>query len=341
MPDVGRWLSILLTAGLAAAGSAGAAPVTLKFATLAPEGSAWMQTFEKLKAEAAEVSGGAVKIRVYPAGVMGEEKDVLVKIKAGQLDGGGFLGNGIARICPEANAMMFPMTFRSAEEVDAAMKALTPWLEERCLANGYVVLGWTEVGFSRILGNHPMRNLEDLRGMKLWSIPNEPMLAALFKTAGVSTIPVPVADVLTALQTGLLDTVYAPPLAAVSMQWSGRVKYRNNLRLAYTFGGLFVAASSWNRVPEDTRAKILATSRRLTAELTAQVRKDNAEALEVMAKAGIEEVFSSEADAAGLRQVSDETRQRLRGDLFPTEADDRLQSFLKDYRAGAGAVHAP
>jgi len=337
----GGGFGIVAAVLLAAACAAPAAPVTLKFATLAPEGSAWMQTFEKLKAEAAEATGGAAKIRVYPAGVMGEEKDVLVKIKAGQLDGGGFLGNGIARICPEANALMFPMTFRSPEEVDAAMKALTPWLEERCRANGYVVLGWTEVGFSHVMGNRPVKGLDDFRGAKVWSIPNEPMLAALFKTAGISTIPVPVADVLPALQTGLLDTVYAPPLAAVSMQWTGRVKYRNDLRLAYTFGGLFVAETSWNRLPEEARAKVLAISRRLTTELTAEVRKSNAEALEVMAKAGIEVTHATDADAEGLRKVSDETRQRLRGDLFPAEADDRIQSFLKDHRAGAGAAHAP
>ncbi len=315
--------------------------MTLKFATLAPEGSAWMQTFEKMKAEVAEATGGAVKIRVYPAGVMGEEKDVLVKIKAGQLDGGGFLGNGIARICPEANAMMFPMIFRDHAEVDAAMKVLSPWLEERFLAHGYVVLGWTEVGFSHVMGNRPVKSLDDFRGAKVWSIPNEPMLAALFKTAGISTIPVPVADVLPALQTGLLDTVYAPPLAAVSMQWTGRVKHRNDLRLSYTFGGLFVAQTSWNRLPEDMRTKVLAITRRLTSELTSEVRKSNADALEVMTKAGIEVTHSTEADADGLRKVSDETRQRLRGDLFPADADDRLQAFLKEYRAGAGAAHAP
>lgn len=332
-------LSAALAAALAA--SARAAPVTLKFATLAPEGSAWMQTFEKLKAEAAEATGGAVKIRVYPAGVMGEEKDILVKIKAGQLDGGGFLGNGIARICPEANTLMFPMTFRGPEEVDAAMKALTPWLDGRCLANGYVVLGWTEVGFSYVMGNRPAKSLDDFRGAKVWSIPNEPMLAALFKTADVSTIPVPVADVLIALQTGLLDTVYAAPLAAVSMQWTGRVKHRSDLRLAYTFGGLFVAEASWNRIPQDARAKILAIARRLTTELTAEVRKSNAEALAVMAKAGIGVAHSSEADAEELRKVSDETRLRLRGDLFPAEADDRLRAFLKDHRAGAGVSRAP
>jgi len=341
LTGAGAWRFLPVALAMALAGAAPAAPVTLKFATLAPEGSAWMQTFEKLKAEAAEATGGAVKIRVYPAGVMGEEKDVLVKIRAGQLDGGGFLGNGIARICPEANALMFPMTFRGPEEVDAAMKALTPWLEERCRANGYIVLGWTEVGFSHVMGNRPVKSLDDFRGAKVWSIPNEPMLAALFKTAGISTIPVPVADVLTALQTGLLDTVYAPPLAAVAMQWAGRVKHRNDLRLAYTFGGLFVAETSWNRLPKDAREKVLAISRRLTSGLTAEVRTSNAEALEVMAKSGIEVASSSEADAEGLRKVSDETRLRLRGDLVPAEADDRLQAFLKKHRAGAGAAHAP
>jgi len=335
--SIGRRTAILLLAGCLPF-DATAAPVILKIATLAPEGSAWMQTLDKMKSEVEAATGGAVRFRIFPGGIMGEELDVLMKIRAGQLDGGGFLGNGIARICPEANALMVPMTFANFEEVDAAMDALSPWLAERCLANGYVVLGWTEVGFSHMMGNRPIRRLDDFRGAKVWSIPNDPMLAALFSQAGVSTIPVPVADVLAALQTGLLDTVYAPPLAAVSMQWTGRIRHVNKLRLSYSFGGLFVVLSSWNRIPPAARETTLAITRRLTSELTSQVRRSNEEALALMLRSGVGAVTSDEAAIAEFQKVSDATRLRFRDSLYPAEADERLGKFLQEFRASRGTT---
>ncbi|MCX7817843.1 MAG: TRAP transporter substrate-binding protein DctP [Kiritimatiellae bacterium] len=321
-----------LAAVLAAAPLTAPAATILKIATLAPEGSAWMRTLEQLKDEVATLSQGEVRLRIYPAGIMGEEKDVLMKIRAGQLDGGGFLGNGIARICPEANALMLPLTFQDHAEVDAAMAELGPWLEERSLANGFVVLGWTEVGFSLLFSNRQIRTLDDLRRAKVWALPNEPMLAELFRQAGVGAVPVPVADVLTALQTGLLDTVYSPPLAAVAMQWTGRVKHFNELRLAYSFGGLFIARRAWERVPESFRAPILQAARRRTAELTASVRRSNEEALDVMRKAGLTPVVTPPEEVERFREISERTRAALRGSLVPAEADDRVQQFLRRRR---------
>lgn len=308
------------------------AAVLLKLATLAPEGSAWMRTLDQWKQDVATITSGEVRIRIYPAGIMGEEKDVLVKIKAGQLDGGGFLGNGIARICPEANALMLPLTFHDFEEVDAAMAELSPWLEQRALTNDFVVLGWTEVGFSLLFSNRDIRSIDDLRRAKVWSLPNEPMLAELFRQAGVGAIPVPVADVLTALQTGLIDTVYSPPLAAVAMQWTGRVKQFCDLRLAYSFGGLFIARRSWERIPAAFRESIRDAARRRTTALTAEVRRSNEDALEVMRRSGLSIVQITPAEVERFREIRERTRLALRGTLVPTEADDRVQTFLKRYR---------
>jgi len=309
--------------------------VTLKIATLAPEGSAWMRTLEALKADIAAATSNEVRLRLYPGGVMGEEKDVLVKIQAGQLDGAGFLGNGIARICPEANALMLPLVFENFEEVDAALRELSPYLEDRCAANGYIALGWTEVGFSYLFSTREIATLEDFRKARVWSIPNEPMLLELFRQAGVHSIPVPVADVLTALQTGMIDTVYAPPLAAITMQWTGRMRYRTDLRLAYSFGGLFVSRSSWSRIapPHQQRIRQLAAQR--VAELTARVRKDNEEALQVMARQGIRTVTVPDTEVKRFEEISTRTRQSLVGKLVPADAMEKVEAFLRQWRTSA------
>ncbi|HQQ61425.1 MAG TPA: TRAP transporter substrate-binding protein DctP, partial [Kiritimatiellia bacterium] len=167
-------LAALLLGGRATAG-----PVTLKIATLAPEGSIWMQALHDAKTEIEAATAGAVKIKIYPGGIMGSEKDVLFKIRTGQLQGGGFMGYAIGKICPDSEALMFPMVFRTYEEVDQTMPKIRPYLEERARANGFEAMGWTEVGFTYAYGMKPIDSLEALRGTKVWGL-DSPMLIELF-----------------------------------------------------------------------------------------------------------------------------------------------------------------
>lgn len=332
-----RFLSLILLALLAAPAARAARPAaryTLKFATLAPDGSAWMVKFDEIKKEVLEATGGQVLIKAYPGGVLGEEKDVLFKARVGQVDGGGFMGYGVSTICPAARAMMMPLTFDSFEEVDAVFAKMRPYLENECVQHNYVALGWTEVGFSYLYSAKPVRGLQDLQAAKPWSIPNDETMTALFNAGRISTILVPVGDVLTALQTGLIETIYSPPLACVAMQWFTKVKYRNDLRLLYTFGGLFVTRSSWEKIPADLRAKISEICHRRMIELTRQVRESNEEALAVMAKNGIQAVTSAEKDVQDFEAMGRGAIDSLRGSVFSTEAWDLVQKYLAEYRSG-------
>lgn len=334
------WLLLLVVACVPLAGRG--APIILKFASLAPEGSAWMNVFEEARQEILKATGGEVQLRIYPGGVLGEEKDVLFKIKAGQLDGAGFIGYGSGRICPDARALMVPLLFQNYEEVDAVFTQMTPYLNEHCLANDFVALGWTEIGFSYLYSSQPVRSLRDLQGSKPWSVPNEPMLAELFKAGQISAIPVPVSDVLTALQTGLIQTTFSPALAAVAMQWYTKVKYRNDLRVSYTFGGLFISQKSWERVPETHRAIVQEICRKKMAALSLQVRKSNEDALRVIASSGVETVTSSAEETAQFQSVRDEALKALRDTVFSGKAMDMVQQQLDEFRRTRPVeTHAP
>lgn len=326
--------TLFLLVLLAADPAGGASPKsTLKFATLAPEGSAWMQAFDQVRQDVLEATGGDVVIRVYPAGVLGEEKDVLYKMKVGQVDGGAFIGYGISRICPEANALMFPLLFDTYEEVDVVFAAMQSHLDAESLRNGYVALGWTEVGFSYLYSTRPVRTLAELRGAKPWMTPGEHLIAEVFTAGRINAIPVAVADVLTALQTGLIQTIYAPPVATVAMQWHTRVRYRNDLRLVYSFGGVFVTERSWKALPAERRPVILEIFRRRTRELTEKVRALDAEALRVMAGQGIETVTSPPEEVAEFRAISREALRKVEGRMFSREAAERVRHHLETFRA--------
>jgi len=334
-------LALLLAVALASSAAAASrrrrprAKYRFKIATIAPDGSAWVTAFNAMRDEILEATDGNVGFKAYPGGVLGEEKDVLYKIKVGQVQGGGFLGFGISRICPDSRAMMLPLLFESYEEVDAVFAKIRPYLEKQCRQNGYVALGWTEVGFSYLYSTEPVRNLADLRGAKPWAIAGDRIIEELFRAGKISGIPVSVGDVLIGLQTGLIKTVYSPPLAAVATQWFTRVKYRNSIRLTYSLGGVFVSEKAWHRIPANLRQPVLDITHRYMSELTRQVRASNEEALAVMAKNDIDVVTPSDAELDEYRAISARALARLRGDVFSEQAYDLVRKHLDAARAAA------
>jgi TRAP-type transport system periplasmic protein len=309
----------------------GLAQVTLKVATLAPEGSIWMQALHDAKTEIEAATAGAVKLKIYPGGIMGSEKDVLFKIKTGQLQGGGFMGYAIGKICPDASALMFPMVFRNYEEVDRVLEKMRPFLDDHARKNGYEAMGWTEVGFSYAFGMKPIASLEELRATKVWGL-DSPMLIELFAAAGISSIPANVTDVLTSLQTGSLETVFGPPTAAVAVQWHTKIRYYNTMRLTYAIGGVFLSSAGWSTVPPPQREVVKAAIDRHCRLLTPKVRKSDIEALEFIRSQGVVPIAETPETRAAFEQVALVALQKVKGSIFSADAWDLLQQNLKELR---------
>ena len=328
-------LGIRAAAGCAAAWllwtNPASAQVTLKLATMAPDGSIWMQALADAKTEIESATGGAVKLKVYPGGIMGSEKDVLFKIKTGQLQGGGFMGYAIGKICPDSSALMFPMVFRNYEEVDQAMAQMRPFLDDSARKNGFEAMGWTEVGFSYAYGMKPIGSLEELRATKVWGL-DSPMLMELFAAAGISYIPANVTDVLTSLQTGLLETVFSPPTAAVAVQWHTKVRYYNTMRLTYALGGVFLSSAGWNAVPAAHRDAVKAAFNKHCQLLSPKVRKSDIEAMDFMRSQGVRAIEETPEVRAAFEQVAATALLKIKGVVFSSEAWDLLQQCLKDIR---------
>jgi TRAP-type transport system periplasmic protein len=318
-------------AALALSVTAASAQAVLRMATLAPDGSIWMQALNDAKAEIEDATGGAVRIRIYPGGIMGSEKDILFKIRTGQLQGGGFMGYAIGVICPDADALMFPMALRNYEEVDLVLESMRDVLDASARANGFEALGWTEVGFNYVYGTKPVSSLAELRATKVWSL-DSPTLMALFAAGNIASIPANVTDVLPSLQTGALETVFGPPTAAVAVQWHTRVRFYNEMRLTYSIGGVFLSAAGWKQIPPAHQAAVKAAFDTHCRLLTPKVRQSDLEALDYMRQQGVKPIAETAEGRADFERIAEATLNKIKGRTFSAEAWDRMQSILKDYR---------
>jgi len=224
--NIQRLMAVLLMAfGLTTTANA----QTIKIATIAPEGSAWMTDMRAGAKEIDERTDGRVKFKFYGGGVQGNDKQVLRKMRIGQLHGGAFTSTALAELQKDAQLYALPMLFNNLDEVKYARSHMDAKLQQLMEDAGYVNFGFAGSGFASIMSNTPVANLEDFRGLKVWIPDGDNLSYSAVKALGVSPVTMPLTDVLTGLQTELIDTIMGPPAAAIVLQWNTAVSYITDL----------------------------------------------------------------------------------------------------------------
>lgn len=306
----------------------------IKFATLAPDGSTWMNVMKEYNDAVRKESGGRVEFKIYSGGKAGDEKDVLRKIQLGQFHAGGFTGVGLGEIAPKVRILDSPFLFENYDEIDYIYKTFDKEFTQAFEENGYVLLGWAEVGFVYIFSKSPIRSAEDVKRNKVWLWEGDPIAEAAFKAFGVSAIPLSITDVLTSLQTGLVNAVYTSPLAAIALQWFTRVKYMLNLPLADAAGAVVISKKKFDELPADLKEILVRNGRKYMAKLTALSREDNRKSIEVLQKHGIQlSPPPSEESRRGYFEVGKAARRLLIGKLYSEEFLSRVEKAVLEFRA--------
>ena len=313
--------------------TAGAAEsIEIKMATLAPEGSSWMKTFEAINAEVSKKTNAEVSFKFYPGGVLGDEKDMLRKLYIGQINGAALTSAGLSAIFGEMDVFQIPFLFQSYGEVDFVIKEMDGFFREGLEKHGYVLLGWSEGGFVRLLSTTPIATLDDLRKAKVWTWAGSPMTKAIFDQAGISAIPLSIPDVLVGLQTGLVDVVYAPPTGAISLQWFTKIKYMTDVNLTYLIGGVVIRKDIFEKISPANRQILMDACNRQMAQMKTIIRKENQEAIQIMVKQGIKIIHPTPEQVADFISVSEKAMQKIEGKSFSKKVRAEVNALIESYR---------
>jgi TRAP-type C4-dicarboxylate transport system substrate-binding protein len=306
----------------------------IRFATVAPDGSTWMKVMREYTKAIEDATNNEIEFKIYPGQVAGDEKDVLRKIRIGQLDSGGFTGVGLGEILPEVRIMDSPFLFNSYEEVDYIADQFFDYFSEKFEEKGFILLGWAEVGFVYVFTNKPINALEDMNGVKMWMWEGDPIAEATFKAFNISPIPLSITDVLTSLQTNLINGVYVSPYACTVVQWHTRVKYMLDLPLADSNGAILISKKKFNKLSDSEQKILKKLSREYFGQLTQRSRDDNAESLKLLKETGI--TFTS-IDDKNKRASFNESGKKARRDLIDKLYDEdfllKVESLLDKYRS--------
>jgi TRAP-type C4-dicarboxylate transport system substrate-binding protein len=312
------------------------AATQIKIATVAPDGTAWMREMRATGDAIRKATDDRVELKFYPGGVMGDAATVLRKIKIGQLQGSAFTGGEASLITKDAEIYTIPFLFKSQEEVDQVRAKVDPLVKEAVRKTGFELLGMSGGGFAYLMSTKDIRTRDDLRSAKVWVPQGDDIAALTFKTAGVTPIPLPLADVYTSLQTGLIDTAANTDSGAIAFQWHTKIKHVVDMPLIYVVGEVLIDSKTFDALSAADQKAVSDPFAAGFARLETINRADNTSAREALKKQGITFFTPDAAERTKWEGIGAETYRQLTAQhAFSPELQKALDAALAQARGGS------
>lgn len=328
----------ILTVLLLLTGGAELRAQTLKIATIAPEGSSWMNDMRRGAEVIESQTSGRVKFKFYGGGVQGNDKQVQRKMRTGQLQGGAFPSGSLSNFQRDADLFSMPMVFDTIEEARFVRKNMDDEIRNRLEEAGYVNFGFAGAGFAYMMSNKPLKTLAELKGQKVWIPEGDPIGFAALRALGVAPVVMPVTDVMTGLQTDLLDSVTAPPVGAVVFQWHTRLKYITELPVAYVYAAMLIDKKAFSKLSEGDQKIAREVMEGIYRKFDQYGVSDNEEAMQALLDSGLEMVTPAPSDVTEWRSIVSSSNHKLGEDgEFDVALLDRMRALIAEVRNGGTA----
>ena len=296
--------------------------IIVKLATLAPEGSPWHELLVEMGQKWREATHGDVVLRIYPGGIAGDERDVIRRIRIGQMHAAAVTTEGLTEISRDMNVFYIPLLAESFDELDAIRDKLFPYLNPELEKNGFKVLNWADVGWSYWFTREAISTPSDLKRLRIFNWAGDYHSAELYKKAGFHPVPLSAVDVLPSLTTGLVEAFATHPMIALSMQWFASAPNMLDLKWVFMTGAIIISNTTWESIPEEYHQDLLVVSDEMEDRARALLPLAD-DALGIMREHGLEiHPISAEDRKAWLEEMR-AIHPLIRGTLVPEEIFDR------------------
>jgi TRAP-type transport system periplasmic protein len=333
-----RILGLCAGAALALMASPAAADnVELRFATLAPAGSPWMESLDKAAAEIKEKTAGRVTLKFFAGGQQGDERDYVRKIKAGQLDGAAVTSIGMSLIEESIRVLELPMMFQTVEEVDYVADKMWSYFQAKFEKKGFKLNDRGEVGWIYFLSKEKVESIKDLKGQKLWQWGDDSLVGAMYKKLALNGVPLGVPEVDSSLTSGRITAAYGSPVAAVALQWYTKVKYMTSMPMSFAIGATVVSTEAIKKLsPEDMRT-VEEITRSYSRKNRKIIRKANEDAKTTMIRKGVTVVTTPATTVDEFAKEAAAVQQELAGKIYSKAELEMVLKYRDEFRAKKGA----
>jgi len=309
---------------------------TIKIGSVAPERSPWTEALLEMAREWKTITGGQVELKLYSGGIAGGEDDMIRKTRVGTLGGAALTNLGLTHIYSDAYVLNTPFLFDSDAELNAVLEQMKPEFERKIEEKGFKVVIWTLTGWLNFFSKWRLAGPEDLKRSKISFTAGEPEMEQAWKKMGYRVVPLDLKDLMMALQSGMVDSFYLPPLVAGSGQYFPFAKHMLDLKVAPLLGGVVIADRVWNKIPAQYHQPMLAAARRIGAQLMSKINALEAKTLNTMKQNGLVIDAAPAGALQAWRAVASKGNDELIGKAFSKEVYDQMMAKLRECRKKNG-----
>lgn len=284
---------------------------TFKIATISPDGTYWMKQMRAGAKEIKEKTQGRVKFKFYPGGVMGNDDSVMRKIRIHQLHGGAVTNGTLEKINEDMTIYGLPFIFSSLEQSDLVRKNTDKLLLDGLEKNGFVSFGIAKGGFTYMMSKHPIDSIEMLKTLKPWVPEGNEVGYGVYRHAGISPVSLPLSDVLTGLQTNLIDTVITSPIGALALQWHTGIKYVVDLPLTYLVAAMIIDKKAFGKLSKADQATVREVMGKVYKQIDEQNTRDSINARQALLNQGVKFITLSEDELKNWYSIGEDVRHEM------------------------------
>lgn len=301
----------------------------IRLATLAPRSSELVKAFTRIDKGLRKATGGNWGIKLYPSGVAGDEKDVIRKMRVGQMDGTAVTSVGLSQVLRELAVLTAPGVINTYAELGRVQKAMNKEWERKLEEKGYRLVGWGEIGMIRYFSNSPIRKPSDFKNLRPWVWPQSHTMKAVWEAIGCTGVPLGVPEVYGALQTKMIDAITSTAVAVVALQWHSKLNHVTASTHGPLVGGMVISTSKWNALPPEVQAALgeqISTSYEGDNE---NMRRVDIKAYKKLLKRGYTAVEYSDEGKKEWKVVNQKARESLVGRVYSRELLERVMKLAR------------
>lgn len=313
--------------------------VTIRLGTLVPKGTSFHTTLQEMGDHWQKASAGNVKLMIYTDGTQGGEADMVRRMRIGQLNGALLSAPGLAVIEESIRALqLMPMMFASLEEFDHVRTKLEASLEKKFLDKGFVVLYWGDAGWVHFFSKFPATKPDDFKKGKMFVWSGDKDSIGVMKAIGINAIPLEQTDILTGLQTGLIDSVPSVPFYALAGQFDKQAPHMLAVNWVPLVGATVITKKVWDDIPANVQAQLKKSALEAGVKIKKRSREEALESIAAMEKRGLKVTRLTPELQAEWNKFAETVYPQLRGKIVPADLFDEVQKLVKEYRASKGAA---
>jgi tripartite ATP-independent transporter DctP family solute receptor len=277
-------------------------------------------------------SGGRVKVSLFFGGRRGSEREMLTELRRGKLQAAGLSNAIVATEVPELGVLELPFLFRDAAEVDYVIDDVVgKELEAKMADKGLFLNFWAENGWRSIgTRTRPIRTPDDVRGLKVRA-QESPINVAFWDALEAKSTEIPLNEVLSALQTGVIEGFDQTPVYMVGAGWHTQIKYYSLTEHVYQPACMVYNKRFIESLPEDLRKIVLGDGRAESAKNRKRVRSMAEDVLKELRDQKIEVNALTEEQKSAFRVRVEPVYEKLK-DSVGADLLARVRKALEEYR---------